>query len=133
MKNTRNLIYGLIFIALGLIFGLNALGYTQIDLFFDGWWTLFIIVPCVIGLFNGRDIWGNLAGISIGGVLLLICQDIITFEAVRKLLIPVILVLIGVYLIFKDTLGSKAAKRIKELNGKDLPGGKSVFTVQLRR
>ena len=132
MKKSKNIIYGLILIALGVIFGLNALGYTQINLFFDGWWTLFIIAPCVIGLINGRDIWGNLAGISVGGVALLVCQDIITFEAVRKLLIPVILVLIGVYLIFKDTLGSKAAKRIKELNGKapSQKGSYATFSSQ---
>ncbi len=128
MKKSKNIIYGFIFIALGVIFGLNALGYTQIDLFFDGWWTLFIIVPCAIGLINGRDTWGNLAGMSVGGVLLLICQDVITLEAVRKLFIPVVLVLIGVYLIFKDTLGNKAAKRIKELNGKS-PSQKGAYAT----
>ena len=128
MKKSRNIIYGLVFIALGVIFGLNALGYTQINLFFDGWWTLFIIVPCAIGLVKGRDIWGNLAGMSVGGMLLLICQDIITLEAVRKLFFPVILVLIGVYLIFKDTLGSKSAKRIRELNGKS-PSQKGAYAT----
>lgn len=132
MKKSKNILYGLIFIALGVIFGLNALGYTQIDIFFDGWWTMFIIVPSVIGLINGRDVWGNLAGVSVGAVLLLICQDIITFESVRKLLLPAILVLIGIYLIFKDTLGSKAAKRIKELNGKSLSqkGTYATFSSQ---
>ena len=128
MKKSKNIIYGLVFIALGVIFGLDALGYTDINLFFDGWWTLFIIVPSVIGLVNGRDVWGNLAGISVGGVLLLICQDVITFESVRKLIIPVILVIIGVSLIFKDTLGSKAAKRIKELNGKS-PAQKGSYAT----
>ena len=32
----------------GVIFGLNALGITDINVFFDGWWTLFIIIPSII-------------------------------------------------------------------------------------
>jgi len=117
VKNMKNILYGLILIALGVVFGLNALGYTQINIFFDGWWTLFIIVPCLLGLFRGRDVWGNLVGICVGAVLLLVCQDVLTFETVWKLLLPVTLVCVGVYLIFKDTFNSKAAKRIRELGG----------------
>ena len=45
MKKFRNILWGLVLIILGLIFGGNALGITDINLFFDGWWTLFIIVP----------------------------------------------------------------------------------------
>lgn len=132
MKNFKNIAYGLILIALGVIFGLNALGYTQIDIFFDGWWTLIIIIPCVIGLLRGKDVWANLAGITVGSVALLICQDIITFEAVRKLIFPAILVYLGVSLVFKDVFGGKAAKRIKELNGKSpsQKGSYATFSTQ---
>ena len=51
----KNKIWGLILIAIGLVFGLNALEITNIDIFFDGWWTLFIIVPCFIGLITERE------------------------------------------------------------------------------
>lgn len=30
---------------------MNAFGITDIELFFDGWWTLFIIVPCLVGIY----------------------------------------------------------------------------------
>ena len=43
---------GICFYYSGVIFGLNALEITDINIFFDGWWTLFIIVPCFIGLFK---------------------------------------------------------------------------------
>lgn len=118
MKNLRNVVFGIILIALGMIFGLNVLGYTQIDIFFDGWWTLFIIVPCLLGLLRGKDVRGNLVGISIGAVLLLICQDVLSLALVSKLIFPALLVIFGVCLIFKDAFGGKAAKRIKELNFK---------------
>ena len=44
MKNVSNLLWGFVLIVLGIIFGLNSLEITNINVFFDGWWTLFIIV-----------------------------------------------------------------------------------------
>lgn len=54
MKKT-NILWGLVFIILGVIFGLNALEITNINIFFSGWWTLFIIVPSFIDLFKKND------------------------------------------------------------------------------
>ena len=48
------------------VLGINALSIAYIDIFFDGWWTLFIIIPCFIGLFNDRDRTGNLIGLVVG-------------------------------------------------------------------
>ena len=45
MKKFSQILWGLAFIALGIILILNVTQVTDIDLFFDGWWTLFIIVP----------------------------------------------------------------------------------------
>lgn len=91
-------------------------GITNINIFFDGWWTLFIIVPCFIGLFKEREKTGNIIGLAIGVILLLCCQDMIDFETVWKLLVPAILIIIGVSLIFKDAFGSKINEEIKKLN-----------------
>ena len=52
MNKISNLLWGFVFIIVRVIFGLNALEITDINIFFDGWWTLFIIVPCFIGLFK---------------------------------------------------------------------------------
>ena len=52
MNKMSNLLWGFVFIIVGVIFGLNALETTYINIFFDGWWILFIIVPCFIGLFK---------------------------------------------------------------------------------
>ena len=54
MKNISSVIWGIVLIVAGALFGLNALNITNIDIFFDGWWTLFIIVPCAVGLFTER-------------------------------------------------------------------------------
>ena len=116
MKKTSNLLWGTLFIIIGLIFGLNALEITNINIFFDGWWTLFIIVPCFIGLFNEKEKTGNIIGLIIGICLLLASNNIIRFEIIWKLMFPSILVIIGLSLIFKDTINSKVKKEIKKLN-----------------
>ena len=93
-------------------------GITNINLFFDGWWTLFIIVPCFIGLFKENEKTGNLIGMFIGIALLLACQDISDFDLVWKLMFPAILVAIGISIVFKDALGGKIGSEIRKLNEK---------------
>lgn len=116
MQKFRNIIWGLILIIVGLVIGGNALGITNIDLFFDGWWTLFIIIPCFTGLFKENEKTGNIIGLLIGIALLLACQNIIDFDVIAKLWFPAILVCIGASIIFKDTIGGKINEQIKKLN-----------------
>lgn len=114
--NRKNIILGVLLIIIGVIVGLNSLGITNIDLFFDGWWTLFIIVPCFIGLFNSKDKIGNLVGLLIGIVLLLGVQDIISFDIIAKLIIPFILIMLGLSLMFKDSINKEVVEKINSLN-----------------
>ncbi|MBQ9072049.1 MAG: hypothetical protein IJY25_02715 [Bacilli bacterium] len=119
MKKTRNVLWGLVFIVIGLVFGLNALDITHINIFFDGWWTLIIIIPCFIDLFKGEGKTGNIIGILVGVVLLLCSQGILDFSLVFKLILPVILVIIGISFIFKDTINKKVRDEMKKLNKKN--------------
>ncbi len=116
MKKINNILWGLLLIVLGVLIGLDTFEIVDINFFFDGWWTLFIIVPCTIDLFRSRDKTFDFIGIAVGVFLLLACQELITFEMLLKLLIPTVLVLVGASLIFKDAIGGKAAKQIKILN-----------------
>ena len=116
MRKFSNIMWGLVLIALGVIIGLNSLGLTSIELFFDGWWTLFIIIPCFIGLITDKEKTGSIIGLIIGVLLLLGCQDIISFETFWKLLIPMLLVILGLSMVFKDMFNSKINRKISELN-----------------
>ena len=118
MKKFGNVLWGIVLIVIGLIVGGNALGITNINIFFDGWWTLFIIIPCFIGIFKENEKTGNLIGLLIGVALLLACQDILDFDLIWKLAFPAILVAIGLSIIFKDALGGKVSSEIKKLNEK---------------
>ena len=130
MIKISNILWGLVFIVVGVIFGLNALNITDINIFFAGWWTLFIIVPCFIGLFKDEDKSSNLIGLVIGICLLLGCIDIIEFTLIWKLMVPAILVMIGLSFIFKDTLNSKIKKEIKKLNKTETKEYCSCFSGQ---
>lgn len=116
MKNFRNVLWGLVLIAIGLVWALNETGVTSINVFFDGWWTLFIIVPCFIDLFKAGDKTGNLIGLLIGVALLLSAQGVVDFDIVWRLLVPAILIAIGISMIFKDAIGNKVNSEIKKLN-----------------
>lgn len=116
MKKFRDILWGIALIIVGVIWGLNSTGITNINIFFNGWWTLFIIVPCFIDLFKEDDKTGDFIGLLIGIALLLSCQNIIDFDIIWKLLLPAVLVIIGFSIIFKDAIGGKVNSEIKKLN-----------------
>ncbi len=130
MKNLNRVIWGVLLIVFGLVLGLNSFGIAHINLFFDGWWTLFIIVPSVLGLFVPGDKTGDLIGLFIGILLLLGAQDLISFELIGKLIVPVILVLIGVMLIFNETVKANITKKVREVNPKDREEIIATFSSQ---
>jgi predicted membrane protein len=114
MKTASRVIWGVILICAGVIFGLNALGVTDIDVFFDGWWTLFIIIPCGVGLFTERHKTGNIMGLLIGVGLLLWCRDILDLSLLWKLILPILIVLLGIKLIFGEFIGKKVREKISK-------------------
>ena len=102
-RKIARILWGLALVAIGVVFALKVLGIADINIFFNGWWALFIIVPSFVGLFSNRDKLGSLFGLGIGVALLLSAQGILDFSLIWKLLIPIIIVLIGLKLIFPSS------------------------------
>lgn len=102
MKKIFGIVFGVIIVLTGLILGLNSLGIADINISFDGWWTLFIIVPGITGLFENKDKTGSLIFLLIGIYLLLASRGIIEYGLIWKLFIPVCIILIGVKMIVKS-------------------------------
>lgn len=128
----KSIMWGIVLVALGVVLGGNAAGLFDINVFFDGWWTLFIIVPCFIGIITDKgERIGNLIGVLVGALLLLACQDIIDFGMFWKLLIPGIIVLIGLGMIFKNLFNHKINEEINKLN-KNIEGDEiaAIFSGQ---
>lgn len=80
----------------------------EFTIFFDGFWTLFIIIPAVINIISGKSRRSGFIWLFIGLVLLSLCID--ALRVVRPLLIPVFLILIG-FMLF-DRKGTFKYRRI---------------------
>lgn len=115
MKRNKvsSIILGVALILAGLVYAGNVLNVWDVSIFFDGWWTLFIIIPCVISMINSGVNTSNTIGVIIGAMLLLNAQRILPIDIVLKLLIPVILVAIGIKLLFRQSF----AKKIHNISG----------------
>ena len=111
----KKIMSGLFLILIGVVLALNAFNITHINLLFNGWWTLFIIIPSFIGLITDLDKTSNFIGLLIGCFLLLASLDIIDFALILKLLLPIIFVIIGVSLMCRKKYDDKK-KKINEDN-----------------
>ena len=118
MKKSKSILLGILLVAIGILLGGKSLGIINFDLFFDGWWTLFIIIPSFVGLCGDEKKTGNIICLTIGILLLLAAQDVIDFDILWKLIVPIIIVAIGISMIFKDTINKELNEKIKTLNNK---------------
>jgi len=84
----KSVLWGILLIIVGVLFLGNSLDIWHINLFFKGWWTLFIIVPSIIEIFDKNNFSGSLISLVIGVLLLLACQDIISWSKIWKIFVP---------------------------------------------
>ncbi len=102
MKNTvTRATWGILFILLGLALAGRAFGFLEFNLFFNGWWTLFIIIPCALGLSERGNRTSSVIGLGIGILLLLSAQGVFAWYMFGKILIAFIFVVIGCTLILR--------------------------------
>lgn len=130
MKDKGNLIWGIILIVIGLIIGLNSLGIADINIFFDGWWTLFIIIPNLVDIIKTPSKGESYVWLAVGLVLLLCAQDILSFKVIGKLIFPAILVGLGLSILLKDKVEAKVKEKIKTLNQEGLEEYYAIFSGQ---
>ena len=132
MNTLNKILWGLVFIVLGVIVALNTLNIIDFNIFFNGWWTFIIIIPCFIGLFNDtNNKFGNIIGIIIGILLFMVCQGWLRFDLIVKLFIPAILVFIGLYLIFGGLLKNKINEQIKVNKKEGVENIYATFSEQI--
>ena len=129
MDKVNRILWGLVFVVLGVVVALNTLDIIDFNIFFDGWWTLIIIVPCFIGLFDttNESKVGNVIGIIIGVVLLLASWGWLRFDLIFKLFIPAILVIIGLYMIFGNLFKNNVKEKVKAK--KEKGNGESIVAT----
>lgn len=109
-RNIAPLLFGIVFILAGVAYlGSTIFGW-NIDIFFDGWWTLFIIIPTFISILSNGPHVGSVVGFFIGIIFLLSAQDIIQSRYVGYIVVSAAIVAIGVSLIANFFRGPKQPK-----------------------
>ena len=95
MKQRRNNMgRGIILILIGVLFAGKLL---SLNLFFDGWWTMFLIVPSAIRFFSERgERLHGLFGMIVGFLMFLMAQDFIDWHLFFPLLLSMVCIFIGV-------------------------------------
>lgn len=130
MKRINSIIWGLALLAVSAVLILNAFEITSIEIFFDGWWTLFIIVPSFAGLFSDHDKTTNIIALLIGVFLLLACQNIIDFDIMWKLIVPVIIAIIGIKMIIGGIGISRGFVKNTQANKNNIKNVFAAFSGQ---
>ncbi len=100
-KNIAPLLFGIVFILAGIGYLGSVIFGWDFDVFFAGWWTLFIIVPSFISILSNGPRGFNLAAFFIGIVLLLSEQmpQIFSYRHTGVAIVAVVIISIGVSLI----------------------------------
>ena len=117
MKNKiDSILIGLILVAVGVIYGGNALNVWDVSIFFAGWWTLFIIVPCAIDMIKRGINYGSTVGLTVGILLMLTFSGILDKDLVVKLIVPIFLIAVGISVLLGASNLKKKVKTI-DFNG----------------
>lgn len=95
-----NIIWGLIFVIIGVGIAGDVMDLWEFNLFFRGWWTMFIIIPCLVSIIRSGINVGSVTGLIIG-VMLLVAQYVRFNINYWRLIIPTILIIIGLNIIFQ--------------------------------
>lgn len=106
-----NFLWGMFFIILGIGFTGDIFNLWHFTIFFAGWWTMFLIIPCFISIVDNGPHTGNVIGLVIGILLFLSRQNILDASFIGKLIFPIILVVIGLSMMFSNTFRSLKGSR----------------------
>ncbi|HHV12727.1 MAG TPA: cell wall-active antibiotics response protein [Clostridiales bacterium] len=104
MRNKlTNVLWGLFFVVVGIGIAGNVLNLWDFNLFFNGWWTFFIIIPCFISMIQSGFGIASTIGFIFGVLLFVSCNVKLKFS-VWELIIPVILIFIGIRILLQNVL-----------------------------
>lgn len=105
MNRTSRIIGGIAFLAFGIGWMLELTGLISINL--DGWWTLFIIIPCFAALFGNKRKNGPLIGLGVGILLLLATRGIVPWIDFWKYVVCLVAVVWGLSLLIGNKNGCR--------------------------
>lgn len=112
--NRNKVIWGLALVLFGIAWIVCIIFH--INVLFEGWWTMFIIIPSICGLLGNRDKTGPAIGLGVGVLLLLAEQNVIDWDMVWKIGLAVLVIALGLGMIFGNKVSRITSKRRGEDN-----------------
>ncbi len=130
MKRLSKILWGILIVALGVAVALDVVGLVSINWggLLRGWWTLFIIVPCLISIISNGPRTASCIGLCVGVLLMLGNRRIIDFKTAAKLILPAIIIIIGISVIVKALTRDKQNAGFDKRT-KDIPKGGEDYTA----
>ena len=104
-EKLANVLWGLVWIAIGVfVFGM-VMGFWNIPVRFANWWPLLIVVPSFIGMIKNGVRPVNSVFLLCGVLLLLEQNHVIERGTLGKILIPAVFIVIGLCILFRSLFG----------------------------
>ncbi|SET48367.1 LiaF transmembrane domain-containing protein [[Clostridium] polysaccharolyticum] len=135
MKNRiSSFVWGALFIVAGVGFVGNAFWNWNFQIFFDGWWTLFLIVPSAVSIFRNGPKPFAVTMFIIGVLIMLSSLGYFDYTVIEKLILPIIFIVLGVSIISKG--GMEHYSRNFPILDREMPKSKykqeyaAVFSTQ---
>ncbi len=101
-EKLANVLWGLVWIAIGVFVLGKVMGFWEVPVLFPGWWTLFIIVPSFIGMIKNGIRPVNSIFMLCGVLLLLEQNHVLERGLIGKILLPAIFLIIGISILFRS-------------------------------
>ena len=111
MRSLSKLIWGILFLIFGILLAGKILGIIHFNFFFRGWWTIFIIVPGIVGLTQKGKRPSSFFQVGIGVLLLLSSRNLMQWEVFSKLVVSLVFVTIGISFFFQQEKHEKTHRK----------------------
>lgn len=101
MKKLTTYVWGIFLLVFGVILLGNYTGIIDFNIFIDGWWTFFIIIPSFIGLFDRKNFSTSLIFLIVGVLLFLEQIEAIGDINIFMVIVALLIIRVGAHLLFK--------------------------------
>lgn len=97
-----SILWGIFLVAIGVGIAGGLLKLWTFELFFNGWWTLLILIPSFISLLQNGPRISNAIWMTIGLLMLACCRGYLEWTTMWKLFIPLIFIIIGLGMVLRS-------------------------------
>lgn len=127
------ILLGIFLILAGLGYVGNVIGLWSFDLFFPGWWSLFIIVPCLISIVENGFETGSILGLVFGLMLFFSAQGLLSWYRMIRLVFPILLIALGINLLYRPRSVPVPAGEVPPMDLNCAPELSAILCRETRR